>query len=108
MQSIDVNIAGTYLIAAGYSNEFENTVTTSVYPWVARFPISRTSANPVMDWGVLVQGLPDYQVVSITYDLVYNTDEYVVQMTPINCVTGLQYGYIIYYWIAHFNRAWKY
>jgi hypothetical protein len=48
------------LLAGGYSNEFESALTADFYPWIARFKISRTSTDPVMDKGYLVKGLPNY------------------------------------------------
>ena len=55
------------MVAGGYSNEFESTVTADFYPWIARFKTKKSSTDPVMDQGFLVKGLPNYQAVSASF-----------------------------------------
>ncbi len=48
-------------MAGGYSNEFGGTsVTSSFFPWIGMFKMSRTLPNPVMEWGTKITGLPNY------------------------------------------------
>lgn len=60
------------MLAGGYSNELEDGAapTSQFYPWIARFAVSRTSVEPVMQWGVLINAttLINYQVVSVSFD----------------------------------------
>ena len=59
IQSIDIDNSGNNLLAGGYSNELDSSLTTDFFPWIARFRIARTSADPVLDFGVLVKSLPN-------------------------------------------------